>query len=85
MCGGTCVVWRDMCSVAGHVQCVLNLTQINPPQWKHIMHRQLSPIGEVGIYKNTIHIIRECVLTHTRVLTLHRSIPLNGNTSCIAS
>ena len=46
MCGGTCVVWRDMCSVwrdmcivEGHVQCVL---------------------------------------------TLNRSIPLNGNISCIA-
>ena len=41
-----------------------NLKQINPHQWKHIMHRQLSPIGEVGIYKNAIHTLSESVLTY---------------------
>ena len=32
------------------------------------MHRQSIAIGEVGIYKNAIH-IGVCVLTHTCVLT----------------
>ena len=60
-------MWRDMCSVEGHVQCggtcsvCTNLKQINPPQWEHIMHHQLSPIGEVGIYKNAIHTLSESV------------------------
>ena len=57
-----CSVWRDMCIVEGHVQCVLTkLKQINPPQWKHIMHRLLIPIGEVGIYKNATHASSEGV------------------------
>ena len=30
-------------------------TDLNFPQWEHIMHRQLIPIGEVGIYNNAIH------------------------------
>ena len=47
-CGGTCAV----CT---------NLKQINPPQWKHIMHRLLIPIGEVGIYKNATHASSEGV------------------------
>ena len=56
-----------------------NLKQINPHQWKHIMHRQLSPIGEVGIYKNAIHTLSESVLTHTRVtepMGTHQASPV---------
>ena len=26
----TCVVWRDMCSVEGHVQCALTLNDQSP-------------------------------------------------------
>ena len=37
------------------------LKQINPPQWEHIMHRQLMPIGEVGIYKNAMRTSSEGV------------------------
>ena len=31
-------------------------TDLNPPQWEHIMHHQLITIGEVGIYNNAKHI-----------------------------
>ena len=62
-----CSVWRDMCSVEGQVWCggtcvvCTNLKQINPPQWKHIMHRLLIPIGEVASIRiQYIHYQRVC-------------------------
>ena len=52
-CGGTCAV----CA---------NLKQINPPQWKHIMHRLLIPIGEVASIRiQYIHYQRVCANTNT--------------------
>ena len=60
MCGGTCVVWRDMCSVEGHV---------------HVVWRDMCSVWmDMCIVEGHV----QCVLT------LNRSIPLNGNISCIA-
>ena len=45
-------------------------TDLNISQWEHIMHHQLIPIEEVGIYKNAIHTSSEGTNTH---LTLSRA------------
>ena len=47
-------------------------TDLNIPQCEHIMHHQLIPIGEVGIYKNATH-TSEGTNTH---LTLSRAKPI---------
>ena len=54
----------------------LNLKQINPPQWEHIKHRQLIPIGEVGIYKNATHTSSEGVCENTTELGTHHASPV---------
>ena len=62
-CGGTCAV----CT---------NLKQINPPQWKHIMHRLLIPIGEVA----SIRIQRLCIRLLTSNVMTFFYIPLLSTT-----
>ena len=54
----------------------LNLKQINPPQWEHIKHRKLIPIGEVGIYKNATHTSSEGVCENTTELGTHHASPV---------
>ena len=36
-------------------------TDLNFPQWEHILHHQLIPIREVGICNNAIHTSSEGV------------------------